>query len=117
MLLIPSSSPSLSSFPSRCRYGHDPEMIPLIANRTLEQLGLSRIADELIGTNGVVKLSGGEQRRLSIALALVSGPAILFLDEPLSGLDSSTAYTTVAWLKRIAEVHQCCGTSPEDDGP
>jgi ABC-2 type transport system ATP-binding protein len=47
-----------------------------------ELLGLERILDRKAG-----KLSGGWQRRLSIAMALVSEPKILFLDEPTLGLD------------------------------
>ena len=47
-----------------------------------ELLGLESILDRRAG-----KLSGGWQRRLSIAMALISEPEILFLDEPTLGLD------------------------------
>ena len=47
-----------------------------------ELLGLEKIIDKRAG-----KLSGGWQRRLSIAMALISEPKILFLDEPTLGLD------------------------------
>ena len=47
-----------------------------------EQLGLASVIGKKAG-----KLSGGWQRRLSIAMALISEPAVLFLDEPTLGLD------------------------------
>ena len=48
----------------------------------LSRLGLEEVAEDRAGT-----LSGGWQRRLSIAMALVTDPHILFLDEPTLGLD------------------------------
>lgn len=51
-------------------------------NELCELLGLSEIMSRRAG-----KLSGGWQRRLSIAMALISEPKILFLDEPTLGLD------------------------------
>lgn len=62
-----------------------------------ELLGLERILNRKAG-----KLSGGWQRRLSIAMALVSDPKILFLDEPTLGLDvlaRSDLWDTVRTLK------------------
>ena len=50
--------------------------------RLLEQVGLSPHADKPCGT-----YSGGNKRKLSLAIALVGSPAVVFLDEPSSGMD------------------------------
>ncbi|KAL5278836.1 hypothetical protein ACFFRR_003454 [Megaselia abdita] len=49
------------------------------------------------------QLSGGQKKRLSIALELIDNPPILFLDEPTTGLDSSTCYDTCMLLNQIAK--------------
>ena len=53
-------------------------------------------------SNRVDKLSGGERRRLAVALELVSKPQIFFLDEPTSGLDEISALQCVRLLKNLA---------------
>ncbi|CRL06230.1 CLUMA_CG019054, isoform A [Clunio marinus] len=63
----------------------------------LKTLGLSENLNNYSGD-----LSGGEQKRLSIALELVDDPSILFLDEPTTGLDSSSSTQCIKLLKKLA---------------
>lgn len=64
----------------------------------LESLGLYGIKDRL-----AKKLSGGMQRRLNIALALIHSPQILFLDEPQAGLDPQSRILVRDYIRSIKE--------------
>jgi len=64
----------------------------------LESLGLCDSKDRLAG-----KLSGGMQRRLNIALALIHSPQILFLDEPQAGLDPQSRILVRDYIRSIRE--------------
>lgn len=59
-------------------------------------LNLERAADTIIGDNIKIRgISGGEKKRVNIGIELVSNPNLLFLDEPTTGLDSSTAFEVI----------------------
>lgn len=69
----------------------------------LRETGLVDCADTPVGSVSVKGISGGEKRRVSIAIQLLSRPKILFLDEPTSGLDLATSASILALLKKLAE--------------
>ncbi|XP_020114175.1 ABC transporter G family member 15-like isoform X1 [Ananas comosus] len=69
---------------------------------TIEELGLEDCADRPIGNWHLRGISGGEKKRLSIALEILTRPRLLFLDEPTSGLDSASAFFVIQTLKQMA---------------
>ncbi|KAJ3072693.1 hypothetical protein HDU98_003118 [Podochytrium sp. JEL0797] len=71
-------------------------------DQTIETLGLSHVANSRVGGFGLRGISGGERRRVSIGVELVTSPGILFLDEPTSGLDSFNAHAVIEALHRLA---------------
>ena len=73
-----------------------------LVDKVLIELHLEHIADSKIGTATARGVSGGERRRTSIGMELVTSPPILFLDEPTSGLDSFTANKIVVLGKQLA---------------
>ncbi|OQD80303.1 hypothetical protein PENANT_c037G10701 [Penicillium antarcticum] len=72
----------------------------------IDLLELHDLADTLIGSVGN-GLSVEQRKRVTIGVELVSKPSILiFLDEPTSGLDGQSAYNTVRFLRKLADVGQ-----------
>ncbi|NWQ94039.1 ABCG2 protein, partial [Burhinus bistriatus] len=72
-------------------------------NQIINELGLSKVADSKVGTQFTRGVSGGERKRTNIGMELITDPAILFLDEPTTGLDASTANAVLLLLKRMAK--------------
>ena len=70
-------------------------------SRVLQNLGLFEIKDVQVGTPLNKKISGGQRKRLNIALELIREPAILFLDEPTSGLSSRDSENIMDLLKEL----------------
>ena len=64
----------------------------------LDTVGLTAQADVRVGS-----LSGGQRKRASIAVELLTDPRIFFLDEPTSGLDPVTSAELVAQLRDLAD--------------
>ncbi|KAM7155346.1 broad substrate specificity ATP-binding cassette transporter ABCG2 isoform 6-T6 [Molossus nigricans] len=72
-------------------------------NTIIQELGLAKVADSKVGTQFIRGVSGGERKRTSIGMELITDPSILFLDEPTTGLDSSTANAVLSLLKRMSK--------------
>lgn len=72
------------------------------AEEILCKLGLKECADNLIGNELIKGISGGEKRRVTIAIQILTDPKVLLLDEPTSGLDAFTAMSIIEVLQGLA---------------
>jgi ABC-type multidrug transport system ATPase subunit len=71
--------------------------------KVIAVLGLQTCSDTKIGDEKSRGISGGERKRVSIGVELVTNPHILFLDEPTSGLDAFNAFNVVQVIKDLAK--------------
>lgn len=75
-----------------------------ICHDIIDELGLRHCMQTKIGIPGVSKgISGGERKRVSIAVEMLTSPSVLFLDEPTSGLDSKTALSIMTTIIKLAK--------------
>jgi ABC transport system ATP-binding/permease protein len=84
-------------------FGHysEKELVDLTL-RVLVNLGLSETRDLKVGSPLEKTISGGQRKRLNIGLELLREPAILFVDEPTSGLSSRDSENIMDLLKELA---------------
>lgn len=74
----------------------------ILVNNIILSLGLLKCKDTIIGDENSRGISGGERKRVSIGVEMVSNPSILFLDEPTSGLDSFQALSVMSVMASLA---------------
>ncbi|XP_057699323.1 broad substrate specificity ATP-binding cassette transporter ABCG2d [Corythoichthys intestinalis] len=74
----------------------------LRVNRLITELGLAKVANCKVGAQMTRGISGGERKRTNIGMELIIDPPVLFLDEPTTGLDASTANSVLLLLRRMA---------------
>lgn len=78
------------------------EEIAQVVDNTIIEMGLQECADGVVGNWHMRGISGGEKKRLCIALEILTRPPLLFLDEPTSGLDSAAAFFVIQTIRNIA---------------
>ena len=97
-----------------CFEGMPDEEIDRRVLKTLKDLGLDAAKDLKVGSAINKYISGGQRKRLNIALELIREPAVLFLDEPTSGLSSADTEKVINLLKEqtlkgkliVVNIHQ-----------
>ncbi len=86
------------NFPSEVK---DPEIRTRIET-VLQQLDLESVGDTVVGDEVRRGMSGGQRKRLNVAMELLSEPSVLLLDEPTSGLDARSAMQLIKQCRDLA---------------
>jgi ABC-type multidrug transport system ATPase subunit len=73
-----------------------------LVEEVIAELSLKEAAETRIGNHAHKGCSGGEKRRTSLGVQLLSNPSLLWLDEPTTGLDSTSAFQVVKTLQNLA---------------
>ncbi|PRQ52220.1 putative taurine-transporting ATPase [Rosa chinensis] len=71
---------------------------------TIREMGLQDAVNTRIGGWGDKGLSGGQKRRVTICIELLTRPKLLFLDEPTSGLDSAASYYVMSRIANLGHI-------------
>jgi len=103
-ILAPMSTPTEAMhFSLHVRRGLDSEACRERVAAELAELGLEDAKDTIVGIPGIMAgLSGGERKRTSIGVELITDPKVLLADEPTSGLDSVTAAKIVKLCQQLS---------------
>lgn len=83
--------------------GNDDEMKSERVQTVIDELDLGKVADSRIGGAGLRGISGGQARRVTVGVELVTRPSVLFLDEPTTGLDAYSSLLLVRSLRALAD--------------
>ncbi|KAL1802057.1 hypothetical protein ACET3Z_030704 [Daucus carota] len=76
------------------------------AEKTIREMGLQDSMNTRIGGYGNKSLSGGQKKRVSICIELLTRPKLLYLDEPTSGLDSAASFYVMSQIVKLARQYE-----------
>ncbi len=92
-----------------CKLRHNPKSDLVSSNlrrkvvdEVIRNMGLHKVRHSIIGGGIKRGLSGGQKKRVNIAMELMHGPQILFMDEPTSGLDASMSLKFIQFMQQFA---------------
>ena len=85
-----------------CFDGYNDKQIDELVIKTLNNLGLTETKDLKVGSPLQKTISGGQRKRLNIGLELLREPAVMFVDEPTSGLSSRDSENIMDLLKELS---------------
>jgi ABC-type multidrug transport system ATPase subunit len=91
----------------RMARGTNEEKLKLRVEEVIRNMELGHTRNTIVGNSLIKGISGGEKKRLCIAMELITHPKLLFLDEPTSGLDSVTALIVCQKLKELGQSGRC----------
>ncbi|KAJ5322392.1 ABC drug exporter [Penicillium brevicompactum] len=83
----------------------DKQFSSTMSDRLLNMLGIAHTSDTIVGNSLVRGVSGGERKRMSLAEALTVNPSVACWDNPIRGLDSSSALEFLANLKQMSKAN------------
>ena len=93
----------------QCRLRHNPssslassKLRRKMVDEVIRNMGLHKVRHAIIGGGSKRGLSGGQKKRVNIAMELMHDPKILFMDEPTSGLDASMSFKFLQFMKQFS---------------
>ncbi|CAI0438488.1 unnamed protein product [Linum tenue] len=84
--------------------GHEGQRASLMIDHVLKILGMEECADTLVGSIMSRGISGGQKKRLTIGEMLVGGARVMLMDEISNGLDASTTFRIVNYMRRATHI-------------
>ena len=96
------------SYAAQLYLGKDAAGVKANVDSVVKKMGLESCQNTRVGNMFIQGLSGGQKRRLSIALALIKQPTLMFFDEPTSGLDAAAAANIMREITTLAQEENLC---------